>query len=53
MANLLYAYEARRTLENARRIFTYDRKHPMASCMLTTRELGILADAIVTAKAGS
>jgi hypothetical protein len=53
MLKLLNTYVAKPTLDNAKRIRDYDRKHPMASCMLSPAESNILADAIHHANKGS
>lgn len=46
MLKLLNAYQADRTIKNAQRIRSYERKHPMCACMLDSTESDLVADAI-------
>ena len=46
MNKLLAAYAANPTIENARKLYKYDNKHPMASAMLTPAELKLLDAAL-------
>lgn len=38
MSKLLTAFENNQTIENARKLVAHDRKHPMASCLLSPDE---------------
>ena len=42
MSKLLNAFRDNRNIETARRLLAYDRRHPMASCMLTVGENELL-----------
>ena len=47
MAKLLNAFRENRDIDTARRLLAYDRRHPMASCMLTVGEHELLLGARV------
>ena len=42
MAKLLNAFRENRDIDTARRLLAYDRRHPMASCMLTVAQIELL-----------
>lgn len=46
MTKVLNAYRTNPTLANAQKVRAYERKHPMAACMLTREDADLLADAI-------
>lgn len=46
MKKLIAAYAKNPTLENARRLYSYENKHPMASAMLDADELKVLKAAL-------
>ena len=46
MNRLLDKYRAERSLPNAMKLAAYDRKHPMAACMLSTADADLLREAI-------
>jgi hypothetical protein len=45
MSKLLAAYLANPSAKNAQKLVAYDRKHPMAACMLNPLETALLAQA--------
>lgn len=47
MTKLITRYQDAPTIENARRIFNYTRKHGMWACMRTREEIEIVRGAIV------
>ena len=53
MLNVLNAYTASRSLKDAQKVRAYDRKHPMARCMLAPGYCDLLADAIFHANSGT
>ena len=42
MAKLLNAFREKRDIDTARRLLAYDRRHPMASCLLAVGESDLL-----------
>lgn len=52
MTKVLATYRANPTLANAQKVRAYERKHPMAACMLTREDQNLLADAIHHANRG-
>lgn len=46
LLKLLQAYALQPTLQRAMKIRAYDRKHPMAACLLSKADQDLLADAI-------
>lgn len=53
MTKLLNAYRHFPTLQNARKLRSYERSHPMAVCMLSKDDSDLLADAINYANRGN
>ena len=49
MSKLLAQYRAAPTLKNAQKVRAYERKHPMAVCMLTADESETLKQAVFEA----
>ena len=45
MAKLLNAFRENQNIDTARRLLAYDRRHPMAACMLTAKEHELLRGA--------
>lgn len=52
MLKLIEKYRAAATAKNARALRDYDRKHPMARCMLNKPESELVADACHRADMG-
>ena len=50
MQKLLNAYRANLSLDNARKLRAYDRKHPFGACMLTREDSQLLNLAILQAE---
>jgi hypothetical protein len=46
MGKLVCAYQANKSVRNAKAIRDYSRKHPMAVCMLSKADADLVADAI-------
>lgn len=46
MQKILNTYENNPTDDNARKVRTYDSKHPMASCFLNPEQLAVRRQAI-------
>ena len=42
MTKLLNAFREKRDIDTARRLLAYDRRHPMASCLLAVGESDLL-----------
>lgn len=47
MTNLLTRYQSQPTAKNAQAIRAYDRKHPMAACMLAPELFAVLSAALL------
>lgn len=45
MLKLINAYRANRTIENARKLVAYARKHPMAECLLPICDINAIENA--------
>lgn len=52
MLKLLNTYTANPTLKNAQKVRAYSRAHPFATCLLTTEQGDLLAEAIHHANSG-
>ena len=50
MDNLLAKFAADNSIENAKRVAAYDRKHPMAACLLAPEQIAILTKALAKAR---
>lgn len=46
MSKLLANYRADKSMANAIKLAAYDRKHPMAACLLSVEDTDLLAQAI-------
>ena len=53
MTKLLNTYRATPSLANAQKLRSYERKHPMAACLLVREDADLLADAIHHANKGA